>query len=133
MAQMLKATCSDGFNGDTMGHIPRAFYDAAVKLYKPIAMEPEGTPPAWDFNYATVGWAEGYKNDAIAPTQGSKLPFTYTGAPPQVDKPKWITNGKRQNNWCERWALVKIPSLQVSWFNGLGYETWGECACACSQ
>eukprot|EP00662_Eupelagonemidae_sp_cell21_P023542 gene23542-58540_t len=101
MAKLLRDTGADGFNGDTMGHIPQTFYDASVELYKPIAMEPEGTPPAWDYNYATAG-----------------------SAAPPVSKPKWITAGKRQSNFCERWQQVKIPALQTQWFNGDGYETW---------
>lgn len=48
----------------------------------------------------------------------------FAGRPPRVDKPKWLTNGLHMNNWCERWAQVKIPSLQVAWFNGNGYESW---------
>ena len=77
-------------------------------------MEPEATPTAFDVNYATVGWGEGYKN-----TENGA-----NGLAPDVDKLKWITAGKRMTNWCERWAQVKIPSIQVSWFNGHGYETW---------
>ena len=31
MAELLKATDSDGFNGDTMSHIPKGFYDAGAR------------------------------------------------------------------------------------------------------
>jgi len=62
MAEMLKATDSDGFNGDTMTHIPRGFYDAAVKIHRPIALEAEGgISSTWDLNYVTIGWGEGWK------------------------------------------------------------------------
>ena len=90
-----------------------------MSIYKPIAMEAEaGGSNAWDLNYVTVGWGEGWG-------------VGREGAAPAVDKPKWLTNGKFQTNWCDRWSgnpalpnKHKIPEIQVSWFNGLGYESW---------
>ena len=46
-----------------MVHIPRSYYDAAVKIYKPIAMEAEGGVPQADLNYATMGWGESWVAD----------------------------------------------------------------------
>ena len=54
MAQLLKDTGADGFNGDTMQHIPRAFLDASTKIYKPIAMEAEGGMPELDLPFRTL-------------------------------------------------------------------------------
>lgn len=42
MAELQRDTCFDGFNGDTMGHIPRAFVDEAAKIYKVL---PSPHPP----------------------------------------------------------------------------------------
>lgn len=41
MADLLNVTGGDGFNGDVMHHIGKEFYDAAVALKHPIALEPE--------------------------------------------------------------------------------------------
>jgi hypothetical protein len=108
--------------------VPKAFYDAAVKIYKPIAMEPEGgLSSTWDLNYMTLGWAEGWSAFELGAIHNA----------PNVDKPKWLTNGKAMHNWCDRWSadrateeggklsgLNKTAELQVSFFNGLGYESW---------
>ena len=122
MAELLRDTDSDGFNGDTMGHIPRAFYDAAVELHRPIAMEGEaGLTSTYDLNYITLGWAEGW----VADENGVVHDI------PDVNKAKWLTRGKAMTNWCDRWSgdaanpgKTKEPELQVAYFNGLGYETW---------
>ena len=58
MAELLRDTDGDGFNGDTMGHIPRAFDEAAAKIHRHIAMEAEGGLIEWDLSYRTIGWAE---------------------------------------------------------------------------
>ena len=63
MAKLIRDIGADGFNGDTMVHIPRSYYDAAVKIYKPIAMEAEGGVPQADLNYATMGWGESWVAD----------------------------------------------------------------------
>ena len=105
-----------------MGHIPRAFYDAAVALHRPIAMEGEaGLTSTWDLNYITLGWAEGW----VADENGVVHDI------PDVNKAKWLTRGKAMTNWCDRWSgnpaepgKKKTPELQVAYFNGLGYETW---------
>ena len=116
MAHLLQDTGSDGFNGDTMSHIPRAFLEASESIgYKGIATQSEGGLPEYDLVYSTIGWGEGWLRDEV-----------------YVDKPKWLSSGKAVTQWCDRWsgnqkatALEgKIPELQINWFNGLGYETW---------
>ena len=65
-------------SGDTMGHIPKAFYDAAKEIHRPIAMEGEaGLTSTWDLNYITLGWAEGWVADEKGVTKDI----------PDVDKP----------------------------------------------
>ena len=66
-------------------------------------------------------WAEGWKADEAGAVNNI----------PNVDKPKWLSNGKAMDNWCDRWSgnpasavKNKISELQVAWFNGLGYESW---------
>lgn len=117
MAHLLQDTGSDGFNGDTMQHIPKAFVDASYSIgYKAIAMQAEGGLPEWDLPYRTIGWAEGWLSGAV-----------------YVDKAKWLTKGLATTQWSSRWSGVgegrtalkgKLPQIQICWFNGLGYETW---------
>ena len=130
MAELIRDTGADGFNGDTMAHIPQAFVDASVKLNgKPLAMQGEGGLPEWDTKFRTIGWAEGWVfNETLA---GNDIP--------DVDKPKWLSFGKATTQWCSRWTGApssatcsqngkgcpnRIGQLQVAFFNGLGYSTW---------
>ena len=64
MAELLRDTGADGFNGDCMGSIPAEFFDAALKIYKPIAMEGEGgLGSLTSLNWQTLGWCEGCAAD----------------------------------------------------------------------
>jgi len=106
-AELLKLTGGDGFNGDTMGVVPKVFWDAAVAVNYPLAFEPEGGGTDEALNWATMGW--GY--------------WEYPHIP-AVDRFKFITHGKFMVNVCNRWAKDKTDDLQAAWFNGAGYETW---------
>ena len=67
MAELMKETHVDGFNGDGSAGCTAAFYEEALRVYKPIAMEGEGglVPGSGAINYDTYGWAEGYLADDI--------------------------------------------------------------------
>ncbi len=108
LARLLKQTGGDGFNGDTMGYIPRAFWQAAVEAGYPLALEPEGGGSDESLNWSTLGW--GYWN--------------YSSTVPVVDRQKFITRGRFMTNCCDRWAKNKTDNLQAAWFNGVGYESW---------
>lgn len=126
LAKLLRDTGADGFNGDTMGNIPQSFFDAAIKIYKPIAGEAEGgLSTLTNLNYDTIGWAEGWYE--YEPGVVNNIP--------NVDKAKWISDGKAMSHWSDRYSgspvsadetggTSKIPELQVAWFNGVGFETW---------
>ena len=107
LAALLKQTGGDGFNGDTMGSIPRSFWAAALQDSYPIALEPEDGGTDASLNWATMGW--GY--------------WLYPHVP-QVDRFKYLTRGKFMTNVCDRWATRKTDNLQSAWFNGAGYESW---------
>ena len=107
LAALLKQTGGDGFNGDTMGSIPRSFWAAALQDSYPIAFEPEDGGTDASLNWATMGW--GY--------------WLYPRVP-QVDRFKYLTRGKFMTNVCDRWATRKTDNLQSVWFNGVGYESW---------
>jgi hypothetical protein len=90
-----------------------------------------GLSNAWDLNYVTLGWGEGWHPDE------SENPLRDI---PDVDKPKWISEGKAMTNLCDRWFGSdthfspssntggqnpdRVKSIQYVYFNGLGYETW---------
>jgi hypothetical protein len=138
MAQLLKETHADGFNGDGGAGCTAAFYEEALRVYKPIAMEGEGglSQPN-DLNFDTYGWAEGYLADDIDAVNDA----------PFVDRAKWLSNGKAMQVWSDRYGgspesrdetpgiyspaslnqsvgVSKITEIQVAWFNAQGYETW---------
>ena len=106
-ANLLSQTGADGFNGDTMGYIPKSFWDAALAKKYPLAFEPEGGGSDESLNWHTMGWG-------------------YWSFPriPQVDRFKFLSRGKFLTNVCARWATNKTDNLQAAWFNGAGYESW---------
>ena len=108
MAALQLATGADGFNGDTMGLIPKSFYDAAMARDHPIALEPEGSAPVTAVGFDTLNWGEGWQ---------------YT-IPPRVDTKKWLTAGKHQTNICDRWNQNKVGLATTALFNGIGMESW---------
>ena len=133
LATLIRDTGADGFNGDCMGHIPRAFQDAARAIAgRPIAMEAEGGLGHFlaggeaDLNYDTLGWAEGFLDREVGAPEDA----------PDVDKAKWVSGGKAMSSWSDRYAgsLValdqfdaaasKIPALQTQFFNALGFQSW---------
>eukprot|EP00939_MAST-03C_sp_MAST-3C-sp1_P000739 g739.t1 len=106
-AELLTKTNADGFNGDTMGFVPKEFWQASEKVDHPLAFEPEGGGTDDALNWSTMGW--GY--------------FDYPHIP-NVARFKFLTSGKFMTNVCNRWAKSKTDDLQTAWFNGIGYESW---------
>jgi formylglycine-generating enzyme required for sulfatase activity len=107
LAGLIKQTGGDGFNGDTMGFVPRSFWQASREKQYPLAFEPEGGGEDESLNWSTMGW--GYWNYPHVPT---------------VDRFKFLTRGKFMTHVCDRWAKRKTDNLQSAWFNGAGYESW---------
>ena len=58
LAALLIAVGADGFNGDTMGTVPAAYFDAGVARHHPLAMESEGAVSVAASQSATLGWGE---------------------------------------------------------------------------
>ena len=74
MDSLIQGMNADGFNGDTMGLVPKEFFDVSMGLKHPVAIEPEGGGQAT----ATVAAAEGGGNPAEWDTMGcahTLLPF----------------------------------------------------------
>ena len=80
LAELLKETGGDGFNGDTMPEIPRQFWSSALQRRYPIAAEPEdGGIPCGD-NWTAASWTPlgwGYFSE-LAPDHMTR---TYDFAP----------------------------------------------------
>eukprot|EP01047_Picozoa_sp_COSAG01_P008194 COSAG01_NODE_319_length_18909_cov_32.636151_18_plen_551_part_00 len=147
MAELIKDTGGDGFNGDCMSAIPETFFDAARQIAgKPIAMEGEGGLGGLKtLNWQTLGWCEGCNGDEPSSVNGLDIP--------DVDRVKWITGSRSMSHWSDRYSgspesrdqfgglysplwstnmsegVSKISEIQVCWFNAVGYETfenvWG--------
>ena len=58
MGSILKAMDADGFNGDTMGSVPKEFFNVGMQLRHPVAIEPEGGGNAvlGSGNWDSMGW-----------------------------------------------------------------------------
>eukprot|EP01050_Picozoa_sp_SAG11_P011577 SAG11_NODE_1237_length_5426_cov_4.878543_4_plen_1325_part_00 len=117
MDSLIKEMNADGFNGDTMGLVPREFFDVSMDLKHPVAIEPEGGGQAT----GTVSPAEGGGHPGIWDTMGWgywKYPYV-----PSVDSWKWL-DPRRMTNICERWSKNHTNALQYALFNGDGFESW---------
>eukprot|EP00039_Didymoeca_costata_P029193 m.23595 g.23595 ORF g.23595 m.23595 type:complete len:1140 (+) comp7521_c0_seq1:89-3508(+) len=106
MANLLKETDCDGFNGDTMHKVPQEFYDAAMNVQHPIAIEPEGGGDQTTANFDSMGW--GYWQYPMIPS---------------IDSWKWL-DSRRLTNVCERWSTDHTNAVQYAVFNGVGFESW---------
>ena len=57
------------------GAIPKAFYQAAAQIYKPVAMEGEGGLGSLStLNWQTLGWCEGCVADEPNSLDGLDIP-----------------------------------------------------------
>ena len=129
MAELMRDTGADGFNGDTMGHIPQAFSDANIRLNgRPLAMQAE------------VGWVRGTSSSGpsagpSATARTSRWPATTC---PTWTRPSGFRSARRRRSGVHagparpgqdqkpRYAGYKsrIEQLQVQFLNVLGYSTW---------
>mmetsp|Transcript_36015 Transcript_36015/g.113108 ORF Transcript_36015/g.113108 Transcript_36015/m.113108 type:complete len:229 (-) Transcript_36015:29-715(-) len=96
LAALLKQTGGDGFNGDTMGSVGLAFWNASLAVHHPLGLEPEGGGTDEALNWATMGW--GY--------------WRYP-AVPAVNRFKFLTRGRFMAHVCNRWAKDRTDNLQA--------------------
>ena len=132
LAKNLPKMNVEGYNGDTMPAIPKLFWEATLNESKatgvpPLVAEPEGggygvsfgTPELGTFDWDIAGW--GYMNDVQYFPSGL---HAYTHVP-GVDRAKWLTNdGLRLTHVCDRWNKQRSDAILLSFFNGIGYESW---------
>ncbi|KAH7462090.1 Formylglycine-generating enzyme [Phytophthora ramorum] len=94
---------ADGFNGDTMYGVPKAFYNCS----KPLVATPEGGVPTAFLSNNPMSW--GYF-------------FGYSHFPP-VARAKFLET-RHMVQICARWSLDKTAELLTAFFNGAGYVVW---------
>ena len=112
LARLIVQTGAYGFNADTMGFVPEAFYAASVAAGRPAAIQAEDGG-AWEsLPYTTLGWGEsGWGGSSLRP------------AAPRVATFKWLQR-RRMTTVCRRWDTNRTDALQTAWFNGIGYTAW---------
>ena len=103
----------DYINGDTMGYMPFALFNATLASGRPLALQPEGGPSLSGLAWTVMGWGEGW---ITAPTW--REPFI-----PTIDLFKWIER-RHATQIVNRWTERRIDDLQMVHFNGLGYVSW---------
>ncbi|HZK95622.1 MAG TPA: SUMF1/EgtB/PvdO family nonheme iron enzyme [Prolixibacteraceae bacterium] len=114
LAKLAKELGVDGLNGDTMYPVNRNFYDEALKLGHPLALEPEAgmgntiNGLAWN----VLSWGYWW------PDPSGPYPSV-----PAVDRYKFI-EPRHLTHVCDRWAHDRTDMLQYAFFNGDGYESW---------
>jgi len=112
---------ADGFNGDTLGTIPREFWDYAVSRGAYLAMEPEAYGSMSDVSFITLGWGYYFSGwDCVANELGQG---TCYDSIPGVDRMK-IIDGRRMTHVTDRWLVDKIVPLQIAYFNANGFNVW---------
>ncbi|RLN54802.1 hypothetical protein BBJ29_008505 [Phytophthora kernoviae] len=103
LSELVPELGADGFNGDTMYGVPKAFYNCS----KPLVAAPEGGVPTAFLSHNPMSW--GYF-------------FGYGHFPP-VARAKFL-EPRHMVQICARWSLDKIAELQTAFFNGAGYVVW---------
>ncbi|ETP03501.1 hypothetical protein F441_19543, partial [Phytophthora nicotianae CJ01A1] len=94
---------ADGFNGDTMYGVPKAFYNCS----NPLVAAPEGGVPTAYISHNPMSW--GYF-------------FGYSHFPP-VARAKFLES-RHMVQICARWSLDRTAELLTAFFNGAGYVVW---------
>jgi len=113
LAKLGAALSIDFLNGDTMGFMPEALFNATVAAGRPLALQPEGGPSLAGLEWTVMAWGEGWVH---APTW--KGPFI-----PDVDLFKWVER-RHATQIVKRWATNRVDDLQMAFFNGLSYVAW---------
>ncbi len=114
LAKLAKELDINGLNGDTMFPVNREFYEEALKVGHPLALEPEaGMGKTIDgLAWNVLSWGYWWPDP-----QG---PYPKV---PAVDRYKFI-EPRHLTHVCDRWAQDRTDMLQYAFFNGDGYESW---------
>ncbi|TYZ57790.1 hypothetical protein PybrP1_003249 [[Pythium] brassicae (nom. inval.)] len=104
LTQLLAATGADGFNGDTMYGVPKAFYNCSAG---PLVAAPEGGVPTAYLSHNPMSW--GYL-------------LGYAHFPP-VARAKFL-EPRHMVQVCARWSQNRVVELQAAFFNGAGFVLW---------
>ena len=115
--QLLSEIGADGINFDTLDRVPDAFVAAAGRVSGALAFEPQFTPRAEALGDSPISWNDWVVWDGLAVPRS-----------PRVSRTKWLVPG-HQVLVTDRYARMKVDSLQHAFFNGQGYAVlenlWG--------
>ena len=130
LVDLIMATNSDGFNGDTLNGVNKTWWDEGISRGYPLVIEPEYLQANYSFlSYNAMSW--GYWGSGPYPPT--------TPATPYVAMYKAVTRGRHMHHICERWqhqlyvascksslrfATDHNDWLQQAFFNGAGFESW---------
>ena len=94
LVDLIIATNSDGFNGDTLNGVNKTWWDEGVSRGYPLVIEPEYLQANYSFlSYNAMSW--GYWGSGPYPPT--------TPATPYVAMYKAVTRGRHMHHICERW------------------------------
>jgi iron(II)-dependent oxidoreductase len=113
LAQLGAALSLDYLNGDTMGYMPLALWNATVAAGRPLALQPEGGPSLPSLAWTLIGWGEGW-------IQGPDWRAPHV---PAVDEFKWLER-RHATQIVHRWGVNRTDDLHMVLFNGIGYVPW---------
>jgi formylglycine-generating enzyme required for sulfatase activity len=115
--QLLHDIGADGINLDTLNRVPDDIRDTALGIKPPLALEPQLDPQNDSLAASPISWDDWVLWDDLS------APFI-----PRVSRVKWL-EPRHMVEVTDRYALVKINSLQHAFFNGEGYSVlenlWG--------
>merc|ERR1712155_93522 len=96
LVDLIMATNSDGFNGDTLNGVNKTWWDEGISRGYPLVIEPEYLQANYSFlSYNAMSW--GYWGSGPYPPT--------TPATPYVAMYKAVTRGRHMHHICERWQL----------------------------
>jgi hypothetical protein len=119
MAQLVKDTGADGFNGDTMNGVGNDFFEAGLEVDWPLALEPEGMGTD-----TSLAFPSELKDDVMSWNYWFYSFADDLSQPPFVSTFKYLTEGRHLAAICDRWCQDRTNDLQMAFFNGAGFESW---------
>ena len=107
---------ADGVNGDTMTSMEGdyRFRTESDKSGNILAFQPEGAVAPGEVALSWINMSWGY--------------WGFGKGIPHVSKHKWLES-RHMVNICWRWSRDRIEQMQISFFNGTGYESWESIWC----
>lgn len=103
LTQLIAETGADGFNGDTMYGVPKAFFNCSA----PVVAAPEGGVPTAFLSNNPMSWGYWLGYDHFPPVARAKF-----------------LEPRHMVQVCARWSQNRLVELQAAFFNGAGFVLW---------